>query len=63
MERRATVASPGLAKGEWHETEKVSLERASQATEKAVKELELTSTSKQKDAFDGEVVARRATVK
>ena len=50
-------------KGELQSTEKVSLDRAYQATEKAVKDLELTITSKQKDAFDGEVIARRATGK
>jgi hypothetical protein len=59
----AGVGSYKYIKGELQSTEKVSLDKAYQATEKAVKDLELTITSKQKDAFDGEVIARRATGK
>jgi hypothetical protein len=39
------------------------LDKAYSATEKAIEELEFTITSKQKDAFDGELIARRATGK
>lgn len=44
-------------------TEEVSLDRAYQATQQAMKDLEFTITSKQKDAFYGEVIARLASGK
>lgn len=59
----AGIGTYKYIKGELQSTEKVSLDKAYQATEKAVEDLELTITSKQKDAFDGEVIARRATGK
>ena len=59
----AGIGTYKYIKGELESTEKVSLDKAYQATEKAVEDLELTITSKQKDAFDGEVIARRATGK
>lgn len=59
----AGIGTYKYVKGELQSTEKVSLDKAYQATEKAVEDLELTITSKQKDAFDGEVIARRATGK
>lgn len=59
----AGIGTYKYIKGELQSTEKVSLDEAYQATEKAMDDLELTITSKQKDAFDGEVIARRATGK
>ncbi len=49
--------------GELQGTEEVSLDRAYQAAQKAMGDLQFTVTSKQKDAFYGEVIARRATGK
>jgi hypothetical protein len=59
----AGIGTYKYIKGELQSTEKVSLDKAYSATEKAIEELEFTITSKQKDAFDGEVIARRATGK
>ena len=59
----AGIGTYKYVKGELESTEKVSLDKAYQATEKAMGDLEFTITSKQKDAFDGEVIARRATGK
>ena len=59
----AGIGTYKYIKGELQSTEKVSLDKAYAATEKAIKELEFTITSKQKDTFAGEVIARRATGK
>jgi hypothetical protein len=59
----AGVGTYKYIKGELQSTEKVSLDKAYQASEKAMEELKFTITSKQKDAYDGEVLARRATGK
>ena len=59
----AGIGTYKYIKGELESTEKVSLDKAYQATQKAMEDLEFTITSKQKDAFDGEVIARRATGK
>ncbi|MGD8985768.1 MAG: DUF3568 family protein [Desulfobacteraceae bacterium] len=59
----AGIGTYKYIKGELESTEKVSLDKAYQATQTAMEDLEFTITSKQKDAFDGEVIARRATGK
>jgi hypothetical protein len=59
----AGIGTYKYIKGELQSTEKVSLDKAYQATGKAMEDLKFTTTSKQKDAFDGEVIARRATGK
>ena len=59
----AGIGTYKYIKGELESTEKVSLDKAYQATQNAIEDLEFTITSKQKDAFDGEVIARRATGK
>ena len=50
-------------KGELQSTEKVSLDKAYRAAGKAMQDLKSTVTSRQKDAFGGKVMARRATGK
>ena len=59
----AGIGTYKYIKGELESTEKVSLDKVYQATQTAMEDLEFTITSKQKDAFDGEVIARRATGK
>ena len=59
----AGIGTYKYIKGELESTEKVSLDKAYQATQTAMEDLGFTITSKQKDAFDGEVIARRATGK
>lgn len=59
----AGAGTYAYVRGELKSTEEVSLDRAYQATQQAMKDLEFTITSKQKDAFYGEVLARRATGK
>jgi len=55
-----TVAYVG---GELKTVEEVSLNRAWDATQKAMNNLEFTTTSKEKDAFDGQLIAKGATNK
>jgi len=55
-----TVAYVG---GELKSTEKVSLNTAWNASQKAMKDLEFTITSKEKDAFDGQFIAKGAANK
>lgn len=50
-------------KGELQSTEKVSLNKAYQAAGEAMEYLKFAVTSRQKDVFDGQVIARRATCK
>ena len=50
-----TVAYVG---GDLKSTEEVSLNRAWNATQKAMKDLEFTITSKEKDAFNGQLIAK-----
>jgi intein/homing endonuclease len=49
--------------GELKSTEKVSLNTAWDATQKAMNDLEFTTTSKEKDAFDGQLIAKGAANK
>ncbi len=49
--------------GELKSTEEVSLNTAWDATQKAMKNLEFTITSKEKDAFDGQLIAKGAADK
>jgi hypothetical protein len=53
-----TVAYVG---GELKTVEKVSLNKVWNATQKAMKDLEFTITSKDKDAFNGKLTAKGAT--
>jgi hypothetical protein len=53
-----TIAYVG---GELKTVEDVSLKRAWNATQKAMKDLEFTITSKDKDAFNGKLIAKGAT--
>ena len=46
--------------GELKSTEEVSLNRAWKATQKAMNDLELAITSREKDAFNGQLIARGA---
>ena len=57
----AGAGSYAFITGELKATEDVSLDRAYQSTQQAMKDLEFTITSKQKDALYGEVIARRAS--
>lgn len=59
----AGIGTYKFIRGELRSTEDISLDRAYQATEKAMVDLGFTITSKQKDAFDAEVIARRANDK
>ncbi len=59
----AGIGTYKYIKGELQSTEKVSLDKAYQAAGKAMEDLKFTVTSRQKDGFDGEVIARRATGK
>lgn len=49
--------------GELKSSEEVSLNTAWNATQKAMKDLEFTITSKEKDAFDGQLIAKGAANK
>jgi len=55
-----TVAYVG---GELKTVEEVSLNRAWNATQKAMNNLEFTTTSKEKDAFNSQLIAKGATNK
>jgi hypothetical protein len=49
--------------GELKSTEKVSFDTAWDASQKAMNNLEFTTTSKEKDAFDGRLIAKGAANK
>ncbi|RLI36162.1 hypothetical protein DRO66_06130 [Candidatus Bathyarchaeota archaeon] len=49
--------------GELKSTEEISLNTAWDATQKAMKDLEFTITSKEKDAFDGQLIVKGAANK
>jgi len=53
----------GYFGGELKSTEEVSLNRAWTATQQAMKDLEFTITSKEKDVFDGQLIAKGAAHK
>jgi len=59
----AGAGTVGYVGGELKTVEKVSLHRAWNATQKAMKDLEFTITSKEKDAFDGQLIAKGAANK
>ena len=59
----AGAGTVGYVGGELKSTEKVSLNRAWNATQKAMNNLEFTTTSKEKDAFNGKLIAKGATNK
>jgi hypothetical protein len=57
------VGTGAYIEGELKSTEEVSLDKAWEATQKAMEDLELIITYKGKDAISGEVMARRASGK
>jgi len=59
----AGAGTVGYVGGELKTVEKVSLNKAWNATQRAMKDLEFTITSKDKDAFNGKLIAKGAVNK